>query len=33
VPNWLAVAGIVVVVASGLYILRREQVRGVSHAR
>jgi len=33
VPNWLAVAGIVVVVGSGLYVLRREQVRGITHAR
>jgi drug/metabolite transporter (DMT)-like permease len=31
VPNWLAVAGIVVIVTSGLYILRRERTRGVSH--
>jgi drug/metabolite transporter (DMT)-like permease len=30
VPNWLAVAGIVVIVGSGLYILRRQRVRGVS---
>ncbi len=31
IPNKLAVAGIVVVVGSGLYILRREKVRGLSH--
>jgi len=31
VPNWLAVAGIVVIVTSGLYILRRERVRRVTY--
>jgi drug/metabolite transporter (DMT)-like permease len=33
VPNELAFAGIVVVVASGLYILKRQQARGTPQPR
>jgi hypothetical protein len=33
VPNELAFAGIVVVIASGLYVMKRQQARGTPQPR